>query len=83
MASFPPIEIPARLVFDVPEMAEVSRLAIRPGDVLVLRLDYELSSVTEADGIKARVAEVFGWPVPVLILERGVEIGAIGPDEAA
>jgi hypothetical protein len=69
-------------VGDDPQSVEVQRLGIRPGDVLVLRLDYELSSVAEANEIKARVAGVFGWPVPVLILERGVDIGVIGPDEA-
>lgn len=63
---------------DIPEIADARRLRLRPGDVLALRLDCELYE-GDADEIRARVREVFGWPVPVMILEPGAEIGVIGP----
>lgn len=65
---------------DIPEIADARRLRMRPGDVLALRLDYE-PPPEDADEIKARVAELFGWPVPVMILSYGAEIGVIGPEE--
>jgi len=67
-----------------PLSAEVARLAIRPGDFLVLKFDRNLFP-DEPDEIEAAVARVFrdaDYKPKVLILEAGAEIGVIGPEEA-
>lgn len=69
-------------VGDDPQATEVKRLAIRPGDRLVLKLGYDPSDA-EADDIRARLRSAFegsGYVPPVLILGPGAEIGVIGPE---
>jgi hypothetical protein len=70
-------------VGDDPQSVEVKRLAIRPGDYLVIRVSGYLLSEAEADEIKANVHLTFkksGYVPPVLLLEGGTEIGVIGPE---
>jgi hypothetical protein len=66
---------------DIPEITDARRLRMRPGDVLAFRFD-QAPTYEEAQEIRARVAEIFGWPVPIMILEAGTEIGVIGPADA-
>lgn len=69
-------------VGDDPQAVEVRRLAIRPGDRLVLKVDHELFD-GDAEHIEAALARAFegsGYVPPVLILEIGMEIGVIGPE---
>lgn len=69
-------------VGDDPQGVEVKRLGIRPGDRLVLKLDYE-PRWDEAEEIQARLASLFegsGYVPPVIVLGPGAEIGVIGPE---
>ena len=69
---------------DIPEIADARRLRLRPGDVLALRFECPPDE-EDAEFIRARIAEIFGWPVPLMILEAGTEIAVVGPasdDEA-
>lgn len=76
-----PIEIPARLVFGVPEVAEIRRLVVRPGDKLVLKLGHCLSDA-EADDLIGRLREALGDDIRVLILEPGADLEVISPEPA-
>lgn len=54
----------------LPEIAEVKRLTIRPGDTLIVRLG-RYPDMAEVEEIRVRLTEVLGT-VPVIVL---------GPDE--
>lgn len=62
---------------DLPEITEAKRLALRPGDSLVIRLDREPSEC-EADEIAERVRELAG--VPVLVLGPSMDAGVAGAE---
>lgn len=64
---------------DDPQSTEVKRLAIRPGDLLVLKVDHYLDDEA-VDDLHVRLLEALGPDVKVLVLEPGAEIGVIGPD---
>jgi len=63
---------------DLPEITEVQRLTLKPGDRLVVRTDEKLSDQT-ADRLRERLHAWLGLPddVRVLILDRGVSIEVV------
>lgn len=65
-------------------LGEVQRLEMKPGDVLVLKVDNFLTVDAKShirDVLKAAIGET---GAKALILERGMEIGVLGsPDKAA
>jgi hypothetical protein len=78
----PPLAVFLGPVGDDPQGTEVRRLGIRPGDVLVVKLDH-FADEAEAEHIKQSVAGAFkgsGYTPPVLVVEIGAEIGVIGPE---
>lgn len=67
---------------DLPEITEVKRLAVRPGDRIVLRLD-RTPSLAEADEIGELVRLAFeglDYVPPVLVLGPGEDIEIVGPE---
>lgn len=69
-------------VGDDPLSAEVKRLAIRPGDRIVIRVGRILND-QEMDTLAASVISAFkdaDYRPPVLVLEDGMGIGLIGPE---
>lgn len=69
-------------VTDDQQATEVKRLGIRPGDVLVVKLDFFVDEET-AEHIKRSVAGAFkdsGYIPPILLLESGADIGVIGTE---
>jgi hypothetical protein len=69
-------------VGDDPQSAEVKRLAVRPGDRIVVRLDHEPSDA-EWEGITRALRKAFEgleYTPPVIVLGPGMEIGVIGPE---
>lgn len=50
---------------------ELQKLALQPGDVLVLKLDGRIDSAT-CEQIKQRLSAIVGSDVPVLVLDEGV-----------
>lgn len=82
MAGIPPIEIPVRFVIDgVPEVAEVRRLVLRPGERLVLKLDH-CPDDAEADDLMASLHRALGDDVKVLILEPGMDLEVLSVEPA-
>jgi hypothetical protein len=64
----------------LPEITDVNRLVLRPGDSLIVHLDRRPSEA-EAHEIQDRVRAVLGMPeLPVIILGPGEDIEVIGPD---
>ena len=62
---------------DLPEITEVQRLRLEPGDALVVRLESE-PSMQSADAIKNRVRAVLDLDtVPVLVLGPGVSLEVV------
>ncbi len=49
----------------LPEITEIQRVTLKPGDRLIVRTDVRLDMAT-ADRIKRMVRDVFGDDVPVL-----------------
>lgn len=66
---------------DLPEITEVKRLTIRPGDRLVVRLDRQ-PDMAEADEITGRVRALLGG-VPVLVLGPDADLEVIGQADPA
>lgn len=65
----------------LPEITELKRLAIRPGDRIVVRLNDDLYDDADLDEIRSQFADMFdGLPYapPVIVLAPGIEI--IGPE---
>jgi hypothetical protein len=59
---------------ELPEITEVQRLRLEPGDALVIRLERE-PSMAEADAIKERIRVVLGRDdLPVLVFGPGASI---------
>lgn len=63
---------------ELPEITEVKRLALRPGDRVVVRLDRHPSDM-EAHQLKLRVQAILGEDVPVLILPPEMDLEVLGP----
>lgn len=61
---------------DLPEITEVKRLGLRPGDSLAVRLDREPSEY-EAHEVAERVRAITG--VPVVVLGPSMDIEVISP----
>lgn len=68
----------------LPEVTEVKRLTIRPGDSLVVRLEYD-PQVDEVDEIVTGVRRALGaldYVPPVLVLGPRMDVEVIGPPDA-
>jgi len=65
---------------NLPEITEVQRLALRPGDRIIVRSTERLDMAT-ADRMKDRVRAVLGLPdgFPVLVMDGGMSLEAVGP----
>ncbi len=60
---------------DLPEITEVERITLKPGDRLAVRVAGRLTP-QQADMIKERVTAL--WPgVPVLILDGGTSLEVV------
>ena len=57
---------------NLPEITDVQRLAVMPGDGLIVRVPVRVDMAT-ANRIKERVRQVFG-DVPVYVLDMGMSI---------
>lgn len=67
----------------LPEITEVKRLAIRPGDRIIVRLDDDLYDDADLDEIERRLADMLdGLPYvpPVIVLGPGIDLEVIGPE---
>jgi hypothetical protein len=67
-------------VSELPEIAEVHRLEIRPGDRIVVHVDRTELSQVEAADIQLRVQAALHTLTPVLVLPKEWELGVIGPE---
>jgi hypothetical protein len=65
----------------LPEVGEVRRLHLGPGDHLVITYPVPLSQ-SSAIRLKERAHAVFGPDVPVLVLDCGAELAVVGPEDA-
>jgi hypothetical protein len=65
-----------------PDITEVQRLRLEPGDRLVVTTNRSDLSQHEATVTEIRVRELLALPddVPVLVLPRGYEVGALKPE---
>jgi hypothetical protein len=63
----------------LPEISEVRRLIVRPGDRLVLRCARQ-PTLAELDDIHEYMAKFAGPDVPVLVLGPGEDVEVVGPD---
>ena len=67
---------------NLPEVAKVERLSLRPGDRLVLSFDCRVSD-EESDAI---LAEARAWGLPegtkVIILDRGQSLQVLSRDDS-
>jgi hypothetical protein len=64
---------------NLPEITDVQRLTLKPGDRLIVRTPERLDMAT-ADLIKKRVKQVFGEDVPVQVLDMGMSIEVVTSD---
>lgn len=64
---------------NLPEITEVKRLTVHPGDRVIVRCVRD-PNMHEAHEIKQKVEAVLG--VPVLVHGPSVDIEVIGPEEA-
>jgi hypothetical protein len=67
----------------LPEITEVKRLTIRPGDRIVVRLGSDLYDDADIDEIKRRLADMFdGLPYvpPVIVLGPDIDLEVAGPE---
>lgn len=70
---------------DDPKIDDVERLAIRPGDRLVVHVGHYLTD-HEANHLVASVNSAFegsDYKPPILLLEGDMEIGVVGPEAPA
>lgn len=67
--------------WQLPEITEVQRLTLKPGDRLIVRTDEKLSDQVAA-ALRERLHAWLGLPddVRVLILDRGVSIEVVEGD---
>lgn len=64
----------------LPEVSEVKRLHLGPGDRLVVTCPAELS-MYELGRLRARLREVFGHDVPVMVLDGGKDVRVVAAEE--
>lgn len=67
------------MVDEIRYLGDLQRLSLKPGDKLVLTMKGHVS-VQMAENIAAQVKKTIG-DVPLIVLEEGMTIGAIGSDE--
>jgi hypothetical protein len=61
---------------DLPEIKEVQRLHLKPGDALVVMVDRP--TMADVEHIKGRVRATLGMPdLPVLVVPTGTEVGVV------
>jgi hypothetical protein len=64
-------------VAELPEITEVQRLTLKPGDLLVVRTDETLDAQT-ADRLRERLYAWLGVPgVRILVLDRGASLEVV------
>jgi hypothetical protein len=64
---------------DLPEITEVKRLTVRPGDRLVVRFAESLD-MAAADAVKAQVRAAAGIEgVRVIVLDGGADLEVLAP----
>lgn len=60
---------------ELPEITEVQRLTLKPGDVLVVHTNAYQIGEADADHLKARLREAIGTvDLPILLLARDTQI---------
>jgi hypothetical protein len=63
----------------LPEITEIRRLTVRPGDRLVVSLECEPTD-DEVDELSRRLPAVLGTDVPIVILPPSMDITVIGAE---
>lgn len=58
----------------LPEITEVQRLTLKPGDVLVVHTNAYQINKDDADHLKARMREALGVDCPILLLARDMRV---------
>ena len=66
---------------DLPEVVEVQRLALQPGDRLVVRTNWPELSQQQAYEIRREIGKVVGGNVPVLILPRDWSVEVVSEED--
>lgn len=63
---------------DIPEITEVQRMRLEPGDKLIVRIEARVDMAT-ADVIKKHIRGVLGLAedFPVLVLDRGANVEVV------
>jgi hypothetical protein len=64
-------------VATLPEIAEIKRVTVHPGDRLVVHLDHPVDDA-EFERLKREFRKFFGEDVPVLLVEPGIDITVLG-----
>jgi len=62
---------------ELPEITEVERLTLKPGDILVIRYPGRVSP-QDADRIKKVMRSRLDESIPILILDSGAAVEVIG-----
>lgn len=65
---------------ELPEIAEVQRWRVEPGDRIVVLVDYELD-VSTGEELGRQVKRILGVECPVLVLPRGVRLKVVNEEE--
>jgi hypothetical protein len=62
-------------IMSLPEVTEIQRWALRPGDRLIVRVEQEINP-QQVDEIRRRVRVVLGLPdeVPILVAGKGISV---------
>lgn len=68
-------------VDDQPEWPMIERLAVNPGDVIVLRPDWEVTMAQAVD-LKAWFVRESGLPNRVVVLGPGVQVKVMAAEDA-
>ena len=63
---------------DLPEVTEVQRLALRPGDRLILRVPVPLNQA-DAERLRERLRECFPEAAEAIVLDQGMSLEVAGP----
>lgn len=63
------------------DIADVERLALRPGDVVVFKCPVRLDDA-EHDWVTSLLRAVIPEPTKILILESGADIAVLGAEDA-
>jgi len=66
---------------NLPGIAEIRRIQLRPGDRLVVQLDHQVDD-EEFDRLLGDLRKAFSPDVPILLIEPGIDITVIGPADS-